>query len=112
MPLKLTKKAPTAPTAEITKEVKEKGQTLSEDVKTETPKLEGVAQKKTTEAPWCHVGFEASYTHNLGNYQSARIGISLVIPCPHDEIDEVFEVGKAWVDERLEKAVEELKGGE
>ena len=53
-------------------------------------------------APYCEVGFEASYTQNMTNYQSARVNVSIKIPCLQGEVDEVFEYAKSWVDEKLE----------
>ena len=35
------------------------------------------------ENPWCEVGVDASYTKNLGNYQSAKVGVTLKVPCQH-----------------------------
>ncbi len=60
--------------------------------------------------PYCEIGFEASYTHNLGNYESARVNVSIKIPCLHGEIDEAFEYAKTWVDQKLNSVNAELKG--
>jgi hypothetical protein len=59
--------------------------------------------------PYCEVGFEVSYTHNLGNYESAKIGVSLKLPCLVPEIDEAFEYAKTWVDEKMNQVNAELK---
>ena len=60
-------------------------------------------------APHCEIGFEASYTHNMGNFESCRLGVSIKIPCLHAEIDEAFDYGKQWVDARLSAVCAELK---
>ena len=58
--------------------------------------------------PMCEVGYNSSYTHNLGNFKSVKIGVSLSIQCPPDEINDVYDFTKSWVDERLQKEVDEL----
>ena len=108
-------------TAETTVEKKAKGQVLTSETKTEavdtsyTEKATPPAETTTVlEAkaltPFCEVGFEASYTHNLGNYESCRVNVLIKIPCLHDEIDEAFDLAKSWVDERLTKVNAEIKG--
>lgn len=104
MALKLTKKAGTAT---INKEVKDKGTTISEDMKNEQVET----PSKGNEGPWCEVGVEMSYTHNLGNYCSARVQVSLRLPCKHEEIDEVYEYAKEWTDNKLQGLIEELQSG-
>lgn len=108
MTLKLTKKPASTPTATVTTSIKGKGETVAENMKQESPDLELPANTNPADTPWCQVGFSAGYTHNLGNYQSARVDVSLVIPCKHGEIDKVFEVGKKWVNDRVEALVGEL----
>lgn len=56
----------------------------------------------------CEVGFEASYTKNLGDYQSARVGVSLKVPCAAAEVDDVFAYATDWVNVKLGKIIEEL----
>ena len=106
MPLKLTKKA----TATVTKEQKDKGKVVAEEVVEETVDLP--KETKLAEAaplkPYCEVGVEASYTHNLGDYKSARVAVSLKVPCLHPEIDGVFDYAKQWVDGKLNAMIEEL----
>jgi hypothetical protein len=60
-------------------------------------------------AQQCEVGVDASYTHNLGNYQSCRIGVSLKVPCSIDEINGVYTMAKDWVDTRMSQLREELE---
>lgn len=109
MPLKISKKN-TQPKAEISKELKESGNTVGEETTEETPNLK-VGENKLGD-PWCTVGFEAGYTHNLGNYQSARVAVMLSVPCPHSEIDEVYDMAQSWVNERMTKVIEELNEDE
>ena len=107
MPLNIKKKASaTPPKATVTTETKESGKVIDETVVEETAKVG--TPKNFAGDQWCNVGFEASYTHNLGNYQSTRVAVYLSIPCPHGEIDEVFETAQAWVNERMEVLVVDL----
>lgn len=125
MALKIQKKKPAdagiaetkAPASEaqatVTKDVTDNStKTLvSSETKAETVDTSGVAPAKNTQQePWCQVGFDASYTHNLGNYQSCKVGVSLTIPCPHGEIDAVFDFSKKWVQDRLQKEIDDLTG--
>jgi len=56
----------------------------------------------------CEVGVNMSYTHNLGNYSSAKLGVSLKIPCPHSEIDAVYAYAKEWVDTKMMSLIKEI----
>lgn len=71
---------------------------------------EAVGEPKTLEGATCNVGIEASMTINLGDYNSVRIGCSLHLPCYHDEIDEVFDFGKQWVDDKMQRLRAEVDG--
>ena len=46
---------------------------------------------------------KAGVTINLGNYESGRIDVMLTMPCYPEEIDEIYEDTKSWVDARVEK---------
>ena len=58
--------------------------------------------------PWCDVQVDASYTKNLGNYQSAKIGVSLKMPCQQIDLDDAFTFTRDWVNTKLEGMVTEL----
>lgn len=58
----------------------------------------------------CIVGVDLHYTHNLGNYQSARVGVMIQIPCGYTEIDQVYEFAETWADSKLKKQVAALTG--
>ena len=110
MALKISsKKAPT-PKATVSTGLKESGKPVADDQHEETPDLGTKLNKHGDQ--WCSVGFEASYTHNLGNYQSAKVAVSLTVPCPHGEIDDVYDLAKSWVDSRMEQVIEELNSDE
>jgi hypothetical protein len=90
--------------AVVGQEHKKQGQTIAQDVQQEE-----VGEAKTLEGPTCNVGVDASFTKNLGNYESLRLGCSLHMPCYHHEIDEVFEVCKAWVNAKMEAMIADIE---
>jgi len=61
-----------------------------------------------------HVGFNASITVNLGNYESVKVGVLVSLPAYPEEIDDAFVAARNWVMPRLLKekkmAEEKLKG--
>jgi|GEM_PF-5410201 len=88
----------------ITQELKNKGETIMADTKNEI-----VETPKTRQAPspLCEVGFETSFTKNLGNYQSLKVGVHIKIPCLHAEIDQVFDYATNWADSKMQKLLDE-----
>ncbi len=108
MGLKLTKKAATAST---TTQVKNKGEIVSEESKElqVNPPAE-FATMSGSNAPMCEVGVDMSYTHNLGNFTSAKVGVSIKVPCLHSEVDDVYAFAKEWTDKKLNGLVSELQG--
>ncbi|MBN7763672.1 hypothetical protein JYP52_21270 [Nitratireductor aquibiodomus] len=106
MALTITKKKGKATVSSATKN---KGEVISEDATEEIVDLpDETAASEGSSGPWCEVGTEMSYTHNLGNYQSARLQVSLKVPCLHSEVDQVFDFAKEWTDQKLQGMVAEL----
>ena len=100
------------PAAEISKQLKDHGKVIGEESAHENPDLGAKAETQGVQTPWCQVGVDMSYTHNLGDFKSCKVGVSLVIPCEHAEIDQVFTIGQTWVDERLQSMMAELPEAE
>lgn len=44
-------------------------------------------------------------TLNLGNFESARIDVSIAIPCYREEVDAAYSYAQNWVEARLEAEV-------
>lgn len=108
MAINVKKKSP--PTATVTTTTSSKGEVLTENSKQEQVDVPPeVSAQEPTDKQWCEVGYELSYTMNLGNFNSTRINISLKIPCLHEEIEDVFKYGKTWVDSKIEGVVSEIK---
>jgi hypothetical protein len=93
--------------ATVTKDHKKQGQTIAQELAQEE-----VGEPKVLEGPTCNVGVDASFTKNMGNYESLRLGVSIHLPCYHHEIDEVFDFGKEWVNAKMETLLAELEAGE
>jgi hypothetical protein len=49
------------------------------------------------------IGVEAGLTMNLGNYESARISVSISVPCYAEERDAAYNEACKWVEERISK---------
>ncbi|MCO5157902.1 MAG: hypothetical protein M9945_14330 [Aquamicrobium sp.] len=109
MALKLSKKAATATK---TTTHKDQGKVISEETSQENVEIpEEVSPEISASPELCRVGFEASYTHNLGDFKSTRIAISLSVPCEYGEIDQIADYAETWVDGRLSKCVSDIVNG-
>lgn len=101
-------KKPNAPKADVDSQVLSNGVVVAEKSHTETFNApESVVSASPTTEPLCEVGVNAGFTKNLGNYQSARVDVSLKIQCRHEEIDAVFDYGRQWVEGRLEELIKD-----
>lgn len=56
------------------------------------------------------VTVEGGATINLGNYESARIGVIVEIPTTKDDLDSAYQWATDWISEKIDKAVKEAKG--
>lgn len=65
--------------------------------------------KFDTEPAVVHVGF--GLTLNLGNYESARLDVSIRVPCYKEQVDDAYAAAKKWVEARVHEEVAEIKGG-
>jgi hypothetical protein len=65
--------------------------------------------KFETEPAIVHLGF--GLTINLGNYESARLDVSISVPCYKEQADDAYAAAKVWVEERVQQEVAEIKGG-
>lgn len=55
------------------------------------------------------VTVEMSMTKNLGNYNSAKLGVHLSMPSLPDEIETTYEGAKLWVENKVNELLEELQ---
>ena len=70
---------------------------------------ETVSTPISTAAPiaMARVGFSSGMTLNLGNYESARLEVSISMPCDVSEVEETFEFCKRFVEEKGEALLAE-----
>lgn len=53
---------------------------------------------------------EGGTTINLGNYESARVGISLRVPTTKDDLDASHDWAVEWIGKKINAMVAEAKG--
>lgn len=46
---------------------------------------------------------------NLGNYETARIGVTITVPCNKETLDDAYAYATSWVSEKIEEAVKMAK---
>jgi hypothetical protein len=49
-------------------------------------------------------------TLNLGNFESARLDVGIEVPCLFPDVDAADEWARQWVEERVVKEVENVRG--
>jgi len=64
-----------------------------------------------SEGELIHIQIEGGATINLGNYESARIAVTIRIPCTSKTLEEVYAWGTDWVSGKIKEAVADAKGG-
>jgi hypothetical protein len=57
------------------------------------------------------VTVDYALTINLGNFESAKIGVSVTVPCYAEEIGQAYEFAQAWAEERLTREREMITAG-
>jgi hypothetical protein len=65
----------------------------------------------TTNVPVAHIGLRAGQTLNLGNYNSAKIEVSVMIPCLVSRLDAAYDFAYAFCDKKMELLAAEVKPG-
>lgn len=89
----------------VAKSFKARGKEWSKDEKEE------VIEVRLFETAPAEVGISYGLTLNLGNFESARLDVSLKVPCYKEEIEEVFVKAEAFVTGKVKAESEEIKGG-
>lgn len=52
---------------------------------------------------------EGGRTINLGNFESARVGVTITVPCDQAGLNDAYEWATNWVSERIDEAMKEAK---
>ncbi len=50
-------------------------------------------------------------TLNLGNYETARVDVTIRIPCYREEAEQAYAAAREWVETRLQSEVEDIRKG-
>lgn len=50
-------------------------------------------------------------TVNLGNYNSAKIGVAITVPTTKEELDDAYAFATDWVSKKLTQAMKEIESG-
>lgn len=76
-------------------------------------KHEQVAPPTIVTPSMANVGMKLGTTINTGNYESVRVDVSLFMPSETsaEQLNDTFEAVSQWVDDKLAKMVEEIRGG-
>jgi len=82
----------------------ESGKITGEESNSEQVEIRGFAP----DVALAQVGYNASATLNLGNYESAKVGVNIVLPTYVEEIEAAYEKAKKFVESKLEKEMQEL----
>ena len=72
---------------------------------------EEIIPTKATSAEQAQVGMTMGYTKNLGNYESAKVTVSLTMPCAPtlEEVQSRFNEVEDWVNTKMQEIAEQLK---
>jgi hypothetical protein len=57
-----------------------------------------------------HVSVDYALTLNLGNYESAKLSVSVTVPCYKEEIDAAYEFASTWAEERIKQERNKVTG--
>ena len=52
---------------------------------------------------------EGGRTLNLGNFESARVGVIMTMPCTKETLEEAYTYATEWVSAKIEEAVKMAK---
>lgn len=67
---------------------------------TEIPVKEQVISK-----PMANIGYSAQITKNMGNYESAKISVSLHLPTEVAELEQNYTFVTEWVDTKINELI-------
>ncbi len=94
-------------TSEITVSKSTKGVVTDEKVKPTTVEHPGAT---TPYGTGMIITVEGGKTVNLGNFNSAKIGVSISVPCNMASLEDAWDFGSNWVSKKIDEAVAEAQG--
>lgn len=70
---------------------------------------EEIVNVRIFDTPPATTGIELGSTLNMENYESARIGVHVTVPCYFEELPSAYDWAKNFVEERYKKEVAEAR---
>lgn len=55
------------------------------------------------------VTVEYGLTINLGNFESAKVGVAVTVPCYFEELDDAYKWATRWAEERVGKEKDNIQ---
>lgn len=55
------------------------------------------------------VSIAMGLTLNLGNFETARVDVSITVPCYREESDGAYSYARSWVEDRLQAEVDDIR---
>lgn len=55
------------------------------------------------------VTVEYGLTVNMGNYESARVSISVSVPCYKEELEDAYKFAEKWAQDRVQVEVDSIR---
>jgi hypothetical protein len=83
-----------------------KKQGAPEDPNTPEPEVFAVHRFVTEPA---RVEVQMGLTINLGNYESARVSVGVVVPCYREEIEDAYQFAHGWAEKRVQAEVDDIR---
>lgn len=71
-------------------------------------KMELVSVQKFVTEP-AKVSVDYGLTLSLGNYETARVGVAVTVPCYFEELDHAYRWASKWVETRLNAEQESIR---
>lgn len=88
--------------AEVVLEKKSAGEKDYKQVGTSNEKV--TAPQLAEGGTGCQIEVTGGKTINTGNYESARIAVTLRVPCTIHDLDETYQFASNWVSDKIEEA--------
>ncbi len=66
---------------------------------------EVVVKEQVITKPIANVGYSAQITKNMGNYESAKISVSLYVPTEISDLEDNFSFVTGWVDNKINSLI-------
>lgn len=92
----MEKKSKAATTVTVTRTYRASGKDVSEEQDSDNLNV----RTFVTEPAKVRLGY--GLTINMGNYESARVEVSIEVPCYAEEVDAAYAYAEEWVTRRIE----------